>query len=150
MGSGPEMIPRQQIVSVGYAFQAKTDNDWDGAGTGKMYTSYLTDNVGIGTINPQTELHVVDTRKSTNPSDIDFWPNGILIESDSATPAPNHSPRLGLVDTSLGSITTAPAWYIVQFHKINLNIYFWPWTDSLPVVGGRVKKCAQAGYLRDF
>jgi hypothetical protein len=141
VGSGQEMTPRQQIVSVPYAFQAKTDNDWDGAGTGKMYTHYLTDtvgigtrdpqgllqvggetfivtannDVGIGTINPQTELHVVDTKKSTDPGNIDYWPNGILIESDSSVSYPNHSPRLGLVDTNPslgGSVTTAPAWYI--------------------------------------
>ena len=192
VGSDPEMTPRQRMVSVPFAFraeiadqavQAPPDDDWDGAGTGKMYTHYLTDtvgigtrdpqgllqvgegsfivtpagwvgindddpdaklevsvdgqttpdlfmlssdvntdgdrfivknngSVGIGTNNPQTELHVVDTRKSTSQGNIDFWPNGILVESNSATPDVNHSPRLGLVDTSLGSITTAPAWYI--------------------------------------
>ena len=58
VGSDPEMTPRQQMVSVPYAFQAKTDNDWDGAGTGKMYTHYLTDNVGIGTTNPGKKLDV--------------------------------------------------------------------------------------------
>jgi len=61
--SDPEMTPKQQIVSVGYAFRAekaKSDDDWDGAGTGKMYPHYLTDNVGIGTTNPVAKLHVLD------------------------------------------------------------------------------------------
>ena len=40
--------------------------------------------------------------------------------------------------------------YLVQFHKVNLNMLFGPWTDSLPVVGDRVKKCAQTGYLCGF
>ncbi len=35
------------------------DNDWDGAGTGKMYTHFLTDRIGIGTTNPSEKLHVV-------------------------------------------------------------------------------------------
>lgn len=59
VGSDPEMIPRKQIVSVAYAFHALTadqvldgDNDWDGAGTGKMYPHHLTDKVGIGTTDP--------------------------------------------------------------------------------------------------
>ena len=40
--------------------------------------------------------------------------------------------------------------YLLQFHKVNLNMLFGPWTDSLPVVGDRVKKCAQTGYLCGF
>ena len=40
--------------------------------------------------------------------------------------------------------------HLVQFHKVNLNMLFGPWTDSLPVVGDRVKKCAQTGYLCGF
>ncbi|MBL7183835.1 MAG: DUF2723 domain-containing protein [Anaerolineae bacterium] len=39
---------------------------------------------------------------------------------------------------------------LVQFHKINLNMLFGPWTDSLPVVGDRVKKRAQVSYLHGF
>jgi len=55
-------------------------------------------NVGIGTVTPQGRLHIVDTASVSN---------AILIERDGA-----GTPRLGLVDTSLGSITSAPAWYI--------------------------------------
>jgi len=63
--AGTPMTPRKEIVSVGYAFRAETanlalqaDDDWAGAGTGMMYTNYLTDNVGIGTTSPQHQLEV--------------------------------------------------------------------------------------------
>ena len=34
------------------------DDDWSGAGSGSMFPSSLTDNVGIGTTTPQAKLHV--------------------------------------------------------------------------------------------
>ncbi len=55
--------------------------------------TYLATNggkVGIGTDNPQSALDVV---------------NRVIIEG-------NGSPRLGLVDTQLGDVTSAPAWWI--------------------------------------
>jgi hypothetical protein len=61
VGSDPEMTPRQRMVSVPFAFRAekaKSDDDWDGAGTGKMYTHFLTDNIGIGTAAPKNKLDV--------------------------------------------------------------------------------------------
>jgi len=68
--NGEKMEPRQRIASVGYAFRSEfadtadhcwsiSDDDWDGAGTGKMYTHFLTDSVGIGTDIPGAKLHVV-------------------------------------------------------------------------------------------
>ena len=67
VGSDPEMTPRQQMVSVPYAFRAgiaeqcvNADNDWD-------YTTYPPDmysiptgNVGIGTNAPEEKLHLSD------------------------------------------------------------------------------------------
>ncbi|RKZ30263.1 hypothetical protein DRQ36_06110, partial [bacterium] len=35
-----------------------TDNDWTGAGTGKMYATNITDDVGIGTTTPNTDLEI--------------------------------------------------------------------------------------------
>ncbi|MFA6145736.1 MAG: hypothetical protein WC697_00180 [Patescibacteria group bacterium] len=34
------------------------DNDWSGAGTGKMYATSITDSVGIGVTNPEAKLQV--------------------------------------------------------------------------------------------
>ena len=59
VGSDAEMSPRKPLVSVGYAFKALIgDDDWDGAGTGKMFTHFLTDKVGIGTTTPRSQLDV--------------------------------------------------------------------------------------------
>lgn len=41
--------------------------------------------------------------------------------------------------------------WLMQFHRINLNMLLWPWTDSPQVVGDRVKNmprqaiCAASG-----
>jgi len=41
--------------------------------------------------------------------------------------------------------------YLVQFHRINLNMLLWPWADSPQVVGDRLKNvsrqaiCAASG-----
>ena len=59
-------------------------------------------NVWIWTTNPQTHLEIkIDSSKKNN-----MW---ILIEGTGNDYA---SPRLGLVDTRLGSVDKAPAWYI--------------------------------------
>lgn len=49
---------------AGYAHNIGSDGDWDGAGTGKMYTHYLADAVGIGTEEPDAKLEVLDTTES--------------------------------------------------------------------------------------
>ena len=71
-GDAEELLPRYRLASVPYAFRAAVaesvagggggfDSDWTGAGTGSMYTTYLTDNVGIGTTNPRTDLEIEGT-----------------------------------------------------------------------------------------
>jgi hypothetical protein len=61
VGSGSGMTPRQQIVSVPYAFVADTAKNGGGwtEDTGVVRLTTATDNVGIGTSNPQEKLHVV-------------------------------------------------------------------------------------------
>lgn len=61
-------------------------------------------NVGIGTTSPLAPLHVASPSGLSNSA----LPN-VLIESPSGL---GPSPRLGLVDTSLGSNTSAPVWFI--------------------------------------
>ena len=36
-----------------------------------------------------------------------------------------------------------PCPFLMQFHRINLNMLLWPWTDSPQVVGDRVKNVAR-------
>lgn len=57
VGNDPEMTPRQRIASVGYAFRAATDGDWDFSDD-DIYR--LEGNVGIGTEDPDfdTKLDV--------------------------------------------------------------------------------------------
>ena len=58
------LSPRQEVTPAPYAIYAKnaqtanSDNDWSGAGTGRMYTTNLSDNVGIGVTNPIAKLEV--------------------------------------------------------------------------------------------
>ena len=71
VGSDPEIVPRTKMTSVAYAYHAlradtadvalSPDNDWTGAGTGAMYTTNLTDDVGIGTSSPDYKLDVNGT-----------------------------------------------------------------------------------------
>lgn len=58
--------------------------------------------LGIGTTKPIVPLDVLAPTVSNNAT-------GILVEGSSAA---NSSPRIGMIDTSLGSNTTAPAWFI--------------------------------------
>lgn len=59
--------------------------------------------VGIGTTEPQSPLHINDAGAVHIPS--------ILIERTNQ-PGGGFSPRLGLVDTSQGSVSSAPMWAI--------------------------------------
>ena len=61
--------------------------------------------MGIGTTDPLAALHIVDTAD---------WPNGILIVRDSSVTNAG-TPRIGLVDTALGAVGVAPAWYVDNF-----------------------------------
>jgi hypothetical protein len=62
--NGQVLSPRQQMVSVPYAFRAANadklqgEPDWDGACTGIMHTHCITDKVGIGTVTPSHPLTV--------------------------------------------------------------------------------------------
>jgi hypothetical protein len=60
VGSSPEMTPRQQIVSVSYAFVADTAKNGGGwtEDTGVVHLITNTDKVGIGTSNPTDQLDV--------------------------------------------------------------------------------------------
>jgi len=65
VGSDPEMTPRQQMVSVPYAFRAgiaeqcvNADNDWDYTTNPPHMYSIPTGNVGIGTTDPGKKLDV--------------------------------------------------------------------------------------------
>lgn len=60
-------------------------------------------NVGMGTASPLAPLHVAVPSLANANLPV------VLIESNSS---PGPSPRLGLVDTSKGSNTTAPVWFI--------------------------------------
>ncbi len=76
VGADPELTPRQQIVTVGYAFRAAeadtadvvrggssgSDGDWIISGN-DMYSG-VSGNVGIGISNPQKKLHVSSTISS--------------------------------------------------------------------------------------
>lgn len=67
IGTDPEMVPRKEMVSVPYAYRVLNgDLDWDGAGSGKMYTHFLTDKVGIGTTSPTEKLEVDGDIKVNN------------------------------------------------------------------------------------
>lgn len=41
------------------------DDDWTGAGTGQMYATFPSDNVGIGTTTPQSRLHIDESLSTT-------------------------------------------------------------------------------------
>jgi|GEM_PF-1601328 len=55
VGMDPELEPRQRIASVGYAFRAGSDGDWNISGN-NMHAA-VSGNIGIGTTNPQFLLH---------------------------------------------------------------------------------------------
>jgi hypothetical protein len=59
-------------------------------------------NVGIGT-DPIAKLHISDS------SPVNHWPS-LLLERTSVAAA--RTPRIGLVDTSLGGVAVAPVWMI--------------------------------------
>ena len=61
-------------TGAGQCAVAATDDDWSGAGTGNMYTTYLTDNVGIGTATPTKKLDV--------EGDVRVGGNSICLGSD--------------------------------------------------------------------
>ena len=67
VGGDLEMTPRQQMVSVPYAFRAgiaeqcvNADNDWDYTTNPPHMYSIPTGNVGIGTNTPEEKLHLSD------------------------------------------------------------------------------------------
>ncbi len=75
---------------------------WNGASwLDRMRWQNASGNVGISTSFPDAPLHVVNPTAGNRPT--------ILMEANAATAM---SPRLGLVDTQLGAVTAAPAWFI--------------------------------------
>ncbi len=52
--NGSAWVPANDSVGSG----SGSDNDWTGAGTGAMYATYTSDNVGIGTASPTHKLDV--------------------------------------------------------------------------------------------
>lgn len=56
--NGHVLISDAAGVGTWQPSSAVADNDWTGAGTGQLYPSNLTDNVGIGTSTPEAQLHV--------------------------------------------------------------------------------------------
>lgn len=66
-----------------------------------LQKNYFTGDIGLGTLQPFARLHVSDNGATST--------GAILIDRDSSLSA---SPRLGLVDTSLGPVNSSPVWYI--------------------------------------
>ena len=58
VGSDAELTPRQRIASVAYAFRSAGDGDWTVDGD-DMYST-VSGNIGIGTTDPQGQLHLSD------------------------------------------------------------------------------------------
>ena len=73
-----------------------------GSPTVPMVTIAPNGHVGVGSYPPLAALDIKAPAENNNMT-------GILVESPST---PQGSPRVGLVDTSLGSSTAAPAWFI--------------------------------------
>ena len=102
-------------------------------------------------------IFIADPARFTPTPRIDVYP-GEAERLDVAGRFDNEDECYGWSNESYFSdpVWRNPDWrlpsgrYLVQFHKVNLNMLFGPWTDSLPVVGDRVKKCAQTGYLCGF
>lgn len=95
------------LFGRGDSFNGTVDNNfgisfWNGTSYKEAFRMSPTGNVGIGTTtNPQTVLNIRDTNTSGSM--------GVLIEADSGV---YGSPRIGFLDLSEGTSTTAPVWYI--------------------------------------
>ncbi len=73
---------------------------WTYAG-GNTYMTDMNGHVGIGTNDPQAYLHLKSNLNDNSPA--------MLLESPAAQ---YGSPRIALVDTSSGSVTSRPAWML--------------------------------------
>jgi len=65
---GSAWVPANDSVGAG----SGSDNDWTGAGTGSMYATYTSDNVGIGTTSPSAKLDVAGNVHIQNELIIDI------------------------------------------------------------------------------
>lgn len=74
-------------------------------GVERMRIVSVTGNVGIGTASPLAALHVSGTGGSSN---------SLVVEATSS--GTNTSPRIGFIDTALGTASTAPVWYVDNAH----------------------------------
>ncbi len=93
---------------IQFTLSSGTDEGWWRAVDDEQMhiTNKNVGNIGIGTDAPISPLHVARTPQNRQTPDI-------LIERASDGPAGSvGSPRLGLVDTLLGTVDTAPIWMI--------------------------------------
>ncbi|MGB2986652.1 MAG: tail fiber domain-containing protein [Phycisphaerae bacterium] len=59
LGGGTDVVMVDSEGLLHTATKGLFDDGWSGAGTGQVYATKLTDNVGIGTMTPTERLHVV-------------------------------------------------------------------------------------------
>jgi hypothetical protein len=101
----PGAIP---IVAQGDTGQTANLQEWrDGSGTALSVVN-ASGWLGIGTASPQSVFHVNDTGPATT---------GPMIQADSNNSG-GKTPRIGFIDTALGSITTAPIWFYDQYQDL--------------------------------